>query len=137
MQFFGFPLISLSETSVIPQNPGHPPMPSNLEYLLRQLARLPPQPPPFGPFGRSVDLAGPLGRFGCLPTEINFMIFACLPLDDVGNFALTSKSTKALAASYLTSRACLRRVLSLPSKMAEVNVAYCYSIIDSCLSIRN
>ena len=49
------------------------------------------------------------------------MIFAYLSLDDVGNFALTSKRAKALAAGYLASRACLRRVLSLPSKMAEVS----------------
>ena len=125
MEFFGCPFISFPEISVIliHENPGDLSMPrsNTLEYLLRQLAR----PPPIadGLFGRSDDEAGPLGRFGRLPTEINFRIFACLPLDDVGNFALTSKRAKALAAGYLTSRACLRRVLSLPSKMAEVNVA--------------
>ena len=126
MEFFGFPFISLPEISVIliHENPGDLSMPrsNTLESPLRELARLPPRPPS-GLFGRSDDEAGPLGRFGRLPTEINFRIFACLPLDDVGNFALTSKSAKALAAGYLTSRACLRRVLSLPSKMAEVNVA--------------
>ena len=124
MQVFGFPFISLPEIPVflIHENLGHLSMPNTLEYLLRQLARLPPRPP-FGLFGRSDDEAGPLGRFCRLPTEVNFMIFACLPLDDVGNFALTSKRAKALAAGYLTSRACLRRVLSLPSRMAEVNVA--------------
>ena len=95
-----------------------------MEYLLRQLTRLPPRTQLL--FGRSDDEAGPLGRFARLPTEINFMIFACLSLDDVGNFALTSKRAKALAASYLISKASLRRVMSLPSKMAQVNVAYCY-----------
>ena len=111
-------------------------MSSPLDQLLAHLARLPPRPPPrFGRLDLGGDgLVGPLGRLGRLPTEIQFMIFACLSLDDVGNFALTSKRAKALAAGYLASRACLRRVLSLPSDVAEVTVAYCHLI---CLKSRN
>ena len=128
------------------------PQPSTLDQILRHLARVPPSPPPPPPppqrplwcscsigtiqipfFGRSGDGSGPLGRFGRLPTEINFMIFACLSLDDVGNFALTSKRAKALAAGYLASRACLRRVLSLPSKMGEVSQC-CLLNLSKCTS---
>ena len=129
MQFFGFPFISLPEISVTRENPRHLSMSSPLDQLLTHLARLPPRPPSsrFGRLDLGGDgLTGPLGRLGRLPTEIQFMIFACLSLDDVGNFALTSKRAKALAAGYLASRACLRRVLSLPSDVAQVTIAYCH-----------
>ena len=92
-----------------------------LEQLIRRLLRGHAKAPFL--FGR--DEAGPLGLFGRLPTEINFMIFSYTPLGDVGNIALTSRSAKALAASYLSSKACLRRVLVLAAKMSEV-IAACW-----------
>ena len=112
-------------TRAISKNLCDPANPCTMEYLeelIRRLLRGHPKPPFL--FGRS-DESGPLGLFGRLPTEINFMIFSYMPLGDVGNIALTSKSAKALAASYLSSKACLRRVLVLAAKMSEV-IAACW-----------